>query len=68
MQAYKVEVLIIDFEGHGAEEIRSLLENSRYLAPQVKSIEARDIGEWTDEHPLNKRATADATYKELFGS
>jgi hypothetical protein len=47
-----------------------VLEDARYpnrcISPKVKSIEGREIGEWTDEHPLNKRSTADAAYKELF--
>lgn len=71
MKVYKVELLIIDHDGLGEEQIREVLENERYsndcISPNVKSIEVRDIGEWTDEHPLNKRSTADAVYKELFG-
>ena len=72
MNVYKVELLIIDHDGLGAEGIREALEETRYpnrcIMPHVKNIESRDIGEWTDEHPLNKRSTADAAYKELFGS
>ena len=70
MQVYKIELLIIDHDGLGAEGIREVLEDTRYpnhcIMPKVKSIEGKDIGEWTDEHPLNKRSTADAAYKEIF--
>jgi len=71
MKVYKVEILVIDHGNLGADEIKSVIENQRYpnwcISPQVKNIESRDIGEWTDDHPLNKRSTADAKYKELFG-
>jgi hypothetical protein len=70
MKAYKVEILIIDHDDVGEDDIRLLLEDTRYpndcIWPKVKSIESRDIGEWTDEHPLNLNTTADAAYKELF--
>lgn len=72
MKAYKVELLIIDHDNVGEEGIREVLENESYpnhcIAPRVKSIEGRDIGEWTDEHPLNKRLTAGAAYDQLFGT
>jgi len=71
MKAYKVEILIIDFDDLGSEEIESLVENARYpnhcINPSVKSIEERDIGEWDDNHPLNKMTTSDAEYERLFG-
>ena len=70
MKAYKVELLIIDFDGLGAKGIKGVLESTHYpnrcMEPEVKSIESRNIGKWTDEHPLNKRATCDQAYKELF--
>jgi hypothetical protein len=72
MKVYKVELLIIDHDNVGEEGIREVLENESYpnhcIAPRVKNIEGRDIGEWTDEHPLNKRSTAEVFYKNLFGS
>lgn len=70
MKAYKVEILIIDHDNLGADGVREALEETRYpnrcIMPKVQSIEGRDIGEWTDEHPLNRRSTAAAAYKELF--
>lgn len=69
MKAYKVELLIIDFDNVG-DDLKMYLEEARYpnrcISPQVKKIEVRDIGEWDDDHPLNKRATADAEYNRLF--
>lgn len=71
MKAYKVEVLIIDFDEVGMPGIAQVLENGNYpnrcISPMVMSTQMRDIGEWTDEHPLNKRSTKLAAYQELFG-
>ncbi len=72
MKAYKVTLLIIDTDDIGGEEIRDVLEQARYpnhcISPSVKLVEERDIGEWSDEHPLNQRATAAAEYERLFKS
>ena len=69
MKVHKIEILIIDFDGVGAEEITSILENNHYpnhcISPQVKKIESKDI-EWSDNHPLNGRTTSDQAYKEIF--
>lgn len=66
MKAYKLELLVIDFENYGPESLSVIAENARGLDPTVMSIEGRDIGEWTDDHPLNKHDTAEAEYKRLF--
>ena len=70
MKAYKVEVLIIDFDNLGEEGIKDELENTRYanycISPKVKKVTGVDIGEWGDDHPLNKRATADEYYNLFF--
>jgi len=70
MKAYKVEVLVIDFDGLGAKGIISEMENVRYpndcMFHSVKSIVEKDIGEWNDEHPLNNRATCDTEYRRIF--
>lgn len=69
MKAYKITLLVIDFENVGAH-IPAMIENQKYpnycIAPKVKSVESVDIGEWSDEHPLNKRETANKEYKRLF--
>ena len=70
MKAYKMTVLIIDHDGMGAEDIKATLENQRFLnhciSPNVKAVEEVDIGEWTDNHPLNRFDTADAEFERLF--
>lgn len=74
MKAHKVTLLIIDHDdvaGEAPDALKNYIEQARYpnhcLYPHVKSIETRDIGEWDDDHPLNKNATHDAEYQRLFG-
>ena len=66
MKAYKVELLVLDHNDMGEEQIEFLLENVKYLYPSVMSIESREIGEFYDDHPLNKMDTYKQAYKELF--
>ena len=70
MKAYKVEILIVDFDQCGAEEIRSVLEIARYpnrcIRPEVMKVTEADIGEWRDDHPLNLRAQTREEYERLF--
>lgn len=69
MKVYKIELLVIDFDELGEDEVRDAIENTNYpndcIAPKVKAIETRQI-DWRDDHPLNLRATADAEYRRLF--
>ena len=70
MKAYKIELLIIDHDELGADNIKYTIENTRYpnrcIYPSVMSSIERDIGEWDDNHPLNFTATFDAEFKRLF--
>lgn len=70
MKAYEVTVKIIDLDEIGPDEIKAELENARYgnrcISPEVLSIRSADIGEWGDDHPLNRRATAEAEWARLF--
>jgi hypothetical protein len=70
MKAYKLEILIVDSDFVGSEDIKTIIENQKYpnhcISPMVMKIEEKDIGEWSDDHPLNKRKTFEETYKKLF--
>lgn len=70
MQVIKLEVMVIDMDGLGAKEIKSVIENQRYpnhcIFPRVRKLEVRDIGEWSDEHPLNHRDKQEDEYVRLF--
>lgn len=71
MKAYKVELLIIDFDELGEDALRHQLENASYpndcVCPIVMAIMGRDIGPWHDDHALNSRSTRAAAYDFLFG-
>lgn len=70
VMAYKIELLIIDHDGLGADAINDVLENTKYpnhcISPEVKDTHGIDVGEWTDEHPLNQNNTSHAEYERLF--
>lgn len=72
MNAYKVEILIIDHDRLGKKEIEAVLRNANFpndcLNLHVKRIVERDIGEWSDGHVLNyNNEAAEQEYKRLFG-
>lgn len=70
MKAYKVELLVIDHDNIGENSIRNVIENANYpndcIWPKVKYIECKEIGEWSDSHPLNKKNKQDEEYNRLF--
>lgn len=72
MKVYKVELMVLDFDDIGADGIKAEIENTKYgnrcIVPEVRACEARDIGDWSDEHPLNHRDTSDAEYQRLFAA
>ena len=71
MQVIKLEITVIDHDRIGADGVKDAIENTRYpnrcIAPHVRSVEVRDIGEWRDDHPLNSTKTADDELQRLFG-
>lgn len=54
MKAYKLTFIVVDFENHGLEEILSEFENIRHFTPSTLDTQGFDIGEWTEDHPLNR--------------
>ena len=72
MKAYKIEILVIDFDGLGKDGIEQEINNVRYpndcLSLDVKNIIEKDIGEWHDDHPLNNGETYQSEYLKLFGT
>lgn len=72
MKVYRVEVMIIDHDDRGSEEIKVTIENTRYgndcITPEVVKMDERDIGEWSDEHPLNLTDGWRAAYAALFAT
>lgn len=70
MKIHRVVMYIIDFDEVGADGVKEVLQNTRYpnrcISPNIAEVQTRDIGEWSDDHPLNKLSTADSTAKALF--
>lgn len=69
MKSYKVTLLINDHDEVG-DEIKDIIENQHYpnycIAPLVMDIQSVDIGEWSDDHPLNKLKTIREEFDRLF--
>lgn len=70
MNVFRVELMIIDHDGLGAEEIECVLENTRYpnhcINPQIAATESRNIGEWEDDNPLNNTQHWKEEFERLF--
>jgi hypothetical protein len=62
MKAHKLVVTVIDQEGYGVEEYRTIIEQHRHLNGRVIATETIEIGAWGDDHPLNLRDTDVAEY------
>ena len=69
MKVYRVELLIIDHDEIGDQEICDVLENESYpnhcMTPKVMSMAMREV-EWTDDHPLNIEGAMNAEFNRLF--
>lgn len=70
MKLMKIELIVLDMDNIGEEGVRAAIENANYpnrcIAPDVRSVEVRDIGEWADDHPLNRTDTAEAEIIRIF--
>ena len=66
MKAYKLEILVLDFDEIGLDQTINYVEDIKYpnhcISPDVLSSKTYDIGEWDDNHPLNKRDTNKEEY------
>lgn len=69
VQVHKVTLMVVDHGNIGPEEVRAVLENTRYpnhcIGPQVALIEIEEVG-WVDDNPLNYEATWRAEFERLF--
>lgn len=65
MKVYKIEVMVLDFEGVGEEEIEHVIANNKFLSAHVMDSKSKEI-EWSDDHPLNRCGTMARAYTDLF--
>lgn len=68
MNLHKLEVYVFDYEGAGLENIISNIEGHRHLFALVKQSESADIGQWSDDHILNKAGTPVEVFRSYFGT
>jgi hypothetical protein len=72
MQVHKIVLTAIDWDQLGADGVKDAIENARFpnrcIAPRVRAVDSRDIGDWHDEHPLNHASTSDPELVRLFGA
>jgi hypothetical protein len=71
MNIVKLEVLVLDMDGIGEDAIKSTIENTKYpnycISPIVRTMVTKEVGEWYDDHPLNKKDSFDAEVVKIFG-
>lgn len=66
MKMYKFTVYAFDFEDYGVEEAYRQLDNMKYLMTTVYHQGTADIGEWHDDHELNKSSRSQLTFDKYF--
>ena len=54
MKMHKFEIHVLDFEDRGPEQYEEMLKYVRHIVGKVFHVDTADIGEWSDDHPLNK--------------
>ena len=69
MKAYIANLVIVAENNVGEKGVVSWLEDwFDDIHPAVMSIKEYDIGEWSDEHPLNTKEGTDKFFREKSGS
>jgi hypothetical protein len=70
MKAHLLQVLIVDHDHLGVDEVERTLEDANYpndcIAPSVLKSQSVDIGEWDDDHPLNDEDELITEVNRLF--
>lgn len=66
MKLYKIEVYVIDHDNFGIDEVMECVAaaDSTYIS-RVDGVEA-DIGEWSQDHPLNQSVTPVEEFRKYF--
>lgn len=70
MKAHILTVLVIDFDELGSERVVNTLECANFpndcIGPDVLGWTSIDIGDWDDDHMLNRESTQ-REYLESLG-
>ena len=71
MKAHLLQVLVIDHDHLGVDEVERTLEDANYpndcIMPNVISCQSANIGDWHDKHPLNIVDKQEKEVERLFG-
>ncbi|UQS95029.1 hypothetical protein Pam2_149 [Pseudanabaena phage Pam2] len=71
-KAHLLQVLIIDHDALGADEVERVLEDANYpndcIIPHVIKSQSAEIGDWDDDNPLNHSDTQVEEIEWLFGT
>lgn len=71
MYAHKVELLVLDADNLGADEVQSVIENTNYpnrcISVSALKMHSIKVYDWSDEHPLNNRNSQHEAVKIMFG-
>lgn len=54
MKMHKFEIHVLDFEDRGPEQYEEMLKYVRHIVGQNFHVGTTDIGNWSDDHELNK--------------
>lgn len=68
MKMHKLEVYVIDLEDDGIDSVVSNIRNNRHLCVLVQDSQTADIGDWGDNHVLNKAGTPVEVFRGYFGA
>jgi hypothetical protein len=72
MKAHLLQVLVIDHDHLGVDEVERVLEDANYpnhcITPSVVKSQSAEIGDWDDENPLNHNDTQAAEVDRLFSA
>jgi hypothetical protein len=67
MKMYKFEVYVIDLDDRGMHDAIHTIEDMDGVLASVMNAEVTDIGEFSDDHPLNSlKATVDE-HRSYYG-
>ena len=68
MKAYKIVLAFRDSDTPDDNYIELFLEYIANKPIEVMAIESRDIGEWSDDHPLNQKYPVRAEWQRIFAT
>lgn len=63
---HRIVLFVIDHEDIGQNEVKMLIEDNRYISPNIKDIRTAEIGEWDDDHKLNKTKATIQDFENYF--